>query len=345
MVGGIIGLGTGSGFAIYTSPTGAVDFATVTGAAAPFTVAPYGNYVSGLPASGAVAASTYALESGSVTTTAPETVNDLKILGSASPTTLTLGGALTLGTAGQVAGLLFDNSGGSAVIAAGASETYTLGGAGSEIVVYTGGSGDNSANTLTIGAPISSGAGALTKAGPGALIISGSNYFTGNVTIDQGTLQLSGTNASLGAITTAANTTTVRQGATLDINAAGPGNTITIGALTGAGTITNSGGGTGAPATLNIGYFGVTTGSQTFSGLLTDGAGVLNVTKNGSGTEFLNPLNGAFQSTGSSAGSTALTGTVNSTTRHRAEQHQRPLCRGSGYGSQHRAWNDDHLDQ
>ena len=37
---------------------------------------------------------------------------------------------------------------------------------------------------------------------------------------------------------------------------------------------------------------------------------MLNVTKNGSGTEYLNPLNGAFQSTGSSAGSTVLGGTT-----------------------------------
>ena len=85
-----------------------------------------------------MATTTYALSSGSVTTTAAETVNELKILGAATPTTLTLGGVLTIGTAGQVAGLLFDNSSGSAVIAAGTSAAYTLGGAASDIVVCEG---------------------------------------------------------------------------------------------------------------------------------------------------------------------------------------------------------------
>ncbi len=293
---GLLGISaTSKGFAFYTdSTTKAVDFATVTGTG-PFMVSPFTNYVSGLPVSGSTATSTYWLSSGTVTTTAAETVNALKISGD---TTLTLGGVLTLGAASSIDGVLFDNSTGSATIGA-SSAAFTLGGANSEIIVYTGGS--TNANTLTISAAISSGTGALTKAGAGTLIISGANTFTGNVYIDQGTLQLSGASAMLGVITTVGNITAVRQDAVLDLNAAGADNTITIGALTGAGTITNSGAGSKTAATLNIGLYGTTTtASSTFSGLLQDGekgSGVLNVTKNGSGVQYLNPLNGATSST------------------------------------------------
>lgn len=286
-------IGTSStvfGFAYYTNPTtSAVDFATVTGTG-PYVVAPYSSYVSGLPVSGSAATSTYWINGSSITTTAAETVNALKISGAAS---LTLGGVLTLGAAGSTSGVLFDNSTGSATIAS-SSASFTLGGAGGETIIYTGGS--STSNTLTISAAIGSGAAAVTKAGPGTLIISGANTFTGNLNIDQGTLQLSGAAATLGAITTAANVTALRQGATLDLNGAGGGGLTTIGALTGAGTVTNSGGGTGAAATLSIGS-STSSATATFSGLLQDGAGVLNVTKNGSGTEFLNPLNGAVSST------------------------------------------------
>ncbi|OYW30456.1 MAG: hypothetical protein B7Z47_03580, partial [Chthoniobacter sp. 12-60-6] len=293
LVNGIIGLSTNRGFAYHTNATtSAVDFATVTGTG-PYVVSAYAGYVSGLPVSGSTAASTYWLNNGTVTTTAAQTINALKISGTSA---LTLGGVLTLGVAGSASAVLFDNSTGSSTISASAAAN-TLGGAGSEIIVYTGGS--NNDNTLTIGAAISSGAGALTKGGAGTLIITGANTFTGNVNINQGTVQLSGAAATLGVISTAANVTAVRQGAVLDLNAAGAGGSVTIGALTGAGTITNSGGAGSTPAasTLNIGQYAATTGTGTFSGLLQDGAGVLNVTKNGTGTQYLNPLNGAASST------------------------------------------------
>ncbi|HEY5312354.1 MAG TPA: autotransporter-associated beta strand repeat-containing protein, partial [Pirellulales bacterium] len=171
--------------------------------------------------------------------------------------------------------------------------------------------GTNAANALTISAPIfGTSSSAVTKDGSGTLIIAGSNTYTGNTTINEGTIQLSGASASLGAITTTTNLTTVRQGATLDLNGAGPGGVVTIGGLAGAGTITNSGGGTHAASTLDIGMFGTTTASGLYTGLLTDGAGVLNVTKNGTGTQYLVPLNGAYQSTNSSAGGTVLAASV-----------------------------------
>ena len=298
---GIIG-----GYAYFTnSTTQGVDFAVVTGSSAPFVVsAPTygtsGSFINALPVSGSTSTVNYLSNGVSVTTTASESINSLKLMGTQ---TLTLGGILTIGTGG----VLFDDSTGAATITNTGNSAFTLGRRGQELIVTVAGS--NPANALTINAPIGNTTASLTKAGSGTLIISGANNFTGNVTIDEGTVQLSGANATLGLITTVGNVTTVRQNATLDLNAAG-GGTITIGALAGAGTVTNSGGGAGTAVTLNIGQLDVTTtATAVFSGLLTDGAGVLNVTKNGSGTQYLNPLNGAFYST-----TPAQTVTVTATT-------------------------------
>ena len=123
LVNGIIGLTTNNGFAYYTNAANsAVDFATVTGTG-PYVVSAYAGYVSGLPTSLSTATSTYWLSSGSVTTTAAETINALKISG--NNTALTLGGVLTLGTSGTTSGVLFDNSTGSATIGA-SSAAFTL---------------------------------------------------------------------------------------------------------------------------------------------------------------------------------------------------------------------------
>ena len=158
LVNGIIG-----GYAYFTNAgvTGAgdaVDFATVTGAG-PFIVAPFASYVSGLPTSGSAPGSTYFINGGTIATSAAESINALKITGASS---LTLGAALTIGTGG----ILFDDSnGGSATINGGSSSSFTLGAANTEMIVTV--AGNNLANTLSINAPISSGAGSLTKAGSG----------------------------------------------------------------------------------------------------------------------------------------------------------------------------------
>ena len=146
---------------------------------------------------------------------------------------MTLGGPLTVTTGG----ILFDNSTGSATISS-TNPAFTLGATNANMFITVGGT--TPTNTLNISAPITSGTGGLTKGGTGTLVISGANNYTGNTTIDEGTIQLSGSSASLGAITTAANVTTIRQGATLDLNGAGPNGVVTIGGLSGAGTVTNS---------------------------------------------------------------------------------------------------------
>jgi len=219
---------------------------------------------------------------------AGQTLNSLKIVGTSGITTVGLNGILTV-TSG---GILFDNSGGTVgtpfkgLISGGTQ----LGANNSEVIVTTNGTGDATSN-LTISSLISSGTGSLTKAGTGTLVLSGANVYTGNTTINQGTVQLSGATAAPGASSSTTNVTTLRQGATLDINAAGTGTAlytggtsyplVTIGALLGTGTITNSGGGTAARATISLGGSFNPGSSSTFGGLLQDGAGILNVVING----------------------------------------------------------------
>lgn len=260
-----------SGGAAFQTYNG-VDWAALTGS----NVSQYTGYtVNALPASGVAGAAVNYSQSVNATTTGIASINTLKVVGGAGNPTITLGGVLTL----TAKGLLFDNSAGTALITG-----SQLGAASVETVIITNGSNAN--NALTIDSLIGSGTGSLTKSGSGTLVIGGANTYTGNTVINEGTIRLSGAAATLGAITTAANVTTIRQGATLDVNAAGASNTIVIGGLNGAGTITNSGGGTGTAGTVSIGS-GASSAAGTFTGVLQDGTGVLNVTKNGSGAQSL----------------------------------------------------------
>ena len=240
-----------------------------------------------LPSAGATSTINYR-STADINTTAAQSVNSLKLSGTQ---TLTLGGTLTI-TSG---GVLFDNSTGAATIQNNGTLTNPLGASGAELIVISNGTAPN--NALTINARVGGAATALTKAGSGVVVLGGSNTYTGNTTVNEGTLRLSGTSATLGAITTATNTTTLRQAATLDLNGAGAltplytggssSATVTIGALVGAGLVTNS---AAANQTLAIGSSTSTQGGI-FSGILQDGAGVLNVLKNGTGTEALSGLN------------------------------------------------------
>ncbi|TDU64030.1 putative secreted protein with PEP-CTERM sorting signal [Prosthecobacter fusiformis] len=245
-------------------------------------------------------------------TSGTASINTLKIVGGTSNPTLTLGGTLTL----TAKGLLFDYTLGGATITG-----SQIGAASVETVIITNGvrQFDNSTNpptplpipALTINSLIGSGTGSLTKSGTGTLVIGGANTYTGNTIINEGMVQLSGATATLGVISTAANLTTLRQGTILDINAAGASQTVTIGALTGAGTITNSGGVSGtSAATLSIGSTS-STAAGTFTGILKDGTGVLNVIKRGTGAQSLLGLSTYTGTT--TIGSTGLV-TVNSMT-------------------------------
>lgn len=264
-------LAAASGGAAYQTYNG-LDWATIISG----NVAQYTAYtVDAFPVSGVGGAGINYSQSISAATTGTASINTLKLIGGAGNPTITLGGVLTL----TAKGVLFDNSAGGATITG-----SQLGAASVETVIIT--NGTTAANALTVNSLIGSGTGSLTKSGTGTLIIGGANTYTGNTNINEGTVILSGATASLGVISTAGNVTTLRQGATLDINGAGVANTVGIGALNGAGTITNSGAGTATAGTLAIGT-AATTGNGVFSGLLKNGAGVLHVRKDGTGTQTL----------------------------------------------------------
>ena len=251
---------------------------------------------SALAASGLSATGNY-LSTADLTIAGPESVNSLKLAGAQ---TLSLTGLLTVATGG----VLFDNGTGAATITGGA-----LGASASEVIVTVAGAA--AANALTIASPISGGAGSLTKAGPGLLVLSGANAYTGATYINQGTVRLSGTTVTLGSNSSVS----LLQGATLDINAAGSSasnwNTapsaarIAIGALAGAGTVVNT---SASPALLSIGNGN---GNGTFTGMIDESAGRITLVKNGSGTQSLTALNDYTGPTVIRGGALAVTSLAN----------------------------------
>ena len=154
------------------------------------------------------------------------------------------------------------NSAGGILVSGGVGATIT-GGTG----LTTGGSGDlvvraNAlSDTLTIASPLTVGTtGGLTKNGLGTLILSSSaNAQTGATTINEGTIQLSGS----GRLSGANAALVIRQGGTLDLNGVSTGTAIA--AFNGAGIVTNS---AASLATLTVGN---NNGAGTFTGVLQDG--------------------------------------------------------------------------
>jgi len=168
------------------------------------------------------------------------------------PGTVTISG----GTGITAGGLTF-NTLGYTIAGATAADVLTLGGATPTITVT------NASDFATITANIAGAAG-LTKAGPGTLNLAGANTFTGNVTINAGTLVAFADN-SLGA---AANTVNINGGV-----------------LSAAGTFSSA-------RTVNLGATGgtldVSTGfTLTLTTALPANANAL--TKTGPGTLLLNP--------------------------------------------------------
>ncbi len=117
---------------------------------------------------------------------------------------------------------------------------------------------------------IAAGTGSLTKIDTGTLILGGTNTYSGTTTISAGTMQVGIANAI-------PSTSDVTDNATLDLD----GNSDTVGALSGTGTVTSS---VAGPATLTV---GATNDSGTFSGVIQNGTGTVALTENGTGTETL----------------------------------------------------------
>ena len=89
----------------------------------------------------------------------------------------------------SVPSLTFSNNAGSFNIGSANSSTLTLTGSGSII--------NNSANAQTLNVTITDAGGGLTKGGNGAVNLPGNNTYTGQTTVNAGTLNISGTVASV----------------------------------------------------------------------------------------------------------------------------------------------------
>jgi T5SS/PEP-CTERM-associated repeat protein/autotransporter-associated beta strand protein len=148
---------------------------------------------------------------------------------------------------------------------------------------------NNSVNTLTVSGPVS-GAFGLSTAGPGKLILSGLNTYSGGTTLKAGAVQL-GNAFALGAATG----NLAVNGGTLDLHGFSP----TVAALSGSSgaVITTLVSGTSKLAETN-------TAAATYAGVLNNGFGVLALLKSGTGTLT---LSGASNYTG---GTTISAGTL-----------------------------------
>jgi fibronectin-binding autotransporter adhesin len=125
-----------------------------------------------------------------------------------------------------------------------------------------------------------SGTGGLTKTNTtGALVLGGANTYSGDTTINGGTLQL--TNVAAIPSGTGKGNLTLGAGSTLDLNNLSP----TINGLSGSGSVTNSQTGS---VTLTAGGNDAT---SSYSGVIQDGNGTVALTKIGNGTLTLSGAN------------------------------------------------------
>ncbi|MFZ2278582.1 MAG: autotransporter-associated beta strand repeat-containing protein, partial [Prosthecobacter sp.] len=206
-------------------------------------------------AGAALTAASHNLVTGN-TSSAALTISSLKILGSQ---TVDQTGLLTINLGANTSGGILQ-TGGSGTI----SGTGVTTGGNQDLVVRV----DGLTDSLLISAPITSTTtGGLTKNGAGTLILSGANAETGTVTVNEGTLQLSGT----GLIGATNVNLMIRQGATFDLNGVNVGTaasgTNSVNAFNGAGIITNS----AASGTATLRFSNNNTGGV-FTGLIQDGA-------------------------------------------------------------------------
>jgi autotransporter-associated beta strand protein len=307
------------------------DWATVTGSASPWPIAPFSSYTE-MPASlpgGGNAVTNYIISSSDKTLDTAFEANSLKLSG-AAPRTLNLAGFnLTTNTSGpNIFGVISDGgnstghtiTGGGGIFASGAGE----------LVTYVNG------GTLTINAPIlGPGGGALTKSGPGTLILgSPGNSFSGATTVTAGTLtfaagatstassllvtgaahfDLAGYNQTVANITIRDSGSVQNTGTAAALSLAGNAGTVSYSGVSGGGTVSVD--------TLNLAAAGAAAGSHTFTvgnglpggqltvtSVIADGttAGAQSLLKAGSGTLTLSGSNSYTGSTTISAGTLAL---------------------------------------
>jgi autotransporter-associated beta strand protein len=189
------------------------------------------------------------------------TTNSLKVTDTQAGQSLNVGGGNTLSlTSG---GLLFTGANDYTI----AGGTLTSGMANpSDLIVHQYGSG-----TLTINSTIADGNGTstLTKAGPGTLVLGGANTYTGITYVNNGTLALTGTNASSSYLVNNS-TLSLRNAGSISsggvtLSGSGVLNETTANALSGTATVTLS---SGTPSVL-------LSQPNTYSGNTTINAGTL----------------------------------------------------------------------
>jgi autotransporter-associated beta strand protein len=167
------------------------------------------------------------------------------------------------------------------------SGTVTSSIAGS--VILTVGAASNEIGNFSGVIQDGSGTVALTKTGTNTEYLTGANTYSGTTTISGGTLTVDIANAI-------PSTSDVTDNATLDLY----GNSDTIGALSGGGTVTSSVAGS---MTLTV---GATNNSGTFSGVIQDDGDAVALTKTGTGTETLSGANTYSGTTTINAGTLSI---------------------------------------
>jgi outer membrane autotransporter protein len=187
------------------------------------------------------------------------------------------GGALSIAADGAlgIGGTLTLGDGATLALTAGGNYSHALTVAGNPTIAVDVGQRANWSGPIT-------GAGGLTKLGPGILTLSGTSTYVGSTTISAGTLR-----AKAGGTFSATSAFAVASSATLDLN----GFDQTIGSLSGSGAVTL---GTGKLTT------GGDNSSTTFSGVISGGGGLV---KTGRGTFVLTGAN-------TYAGTTSITGGI-----------------------------------
>jgi len=203
------------------------------------------------------------------------------------------GNTLTIGTGGITANTSGKGGTISAPVILGADQTWT----------------NNSTSALSIGGAIS-GAHSLTKAGTGTggVILSGANTYTGATTVSAGLLTLSNALALQNSALDTTNSTNGTSTAGLKTTVT----TLTLGGLTGTKNLsslftTTSGGYTSVTAlTLNPGA----SVTNSYSGVIADGAAGMTLTKTGAGTQTLAGANAYTGATTVNQGTLIVSGSI-----------------------------------